>query len=154
MTDDEIEMGAEEAMMTLKFALDRTLNGEQVKTNPDAKRRNGFVLMLFPYEDRSGRCYVISNGITREEIVGMMRFQVEDFDKREEAMATERRERGEPFDVATNMARVNSIMHEFRDRKITREECKQRLMDECKVADYNLDTLMNVYDPDKQEPDE
>jgi hypothetical protein len=153
MSDEEIEMGIEEAMMSLKYALDRTLNGEQVKTDPNAKRRNGFVLMLFPYDDLSGRCYVISNGIKRQDIVKMMRFQVEDFEKREEAM-TERRERGEPFDVATNMARVNSIMHEFRDRKITREECKQRLMDECKVADYNLDMLMNVYDPDKQEPDE
>jgi hypothetical protein len=153
MSDEEIEMGIEEAMMSLKYALDRTLNGEQVKTDPNAKRRNGFVLMLFPYDDLSGRCYVISNGIKRQDIVKMMKFQVEDFEKREEAM-TERRERGEPFDVATNMARVNSIMHEFRDRKITREECKQRLMDECKVADYNLDMLMNVYDPDKQEPDE
>jgi hypothetical protein len=152
MTDEEIEMGAEEAMMTLKFALDRTLNGEQVKTDPNVKRRNGFVLMLFPYEDRSGRCYVISNGITREEIVGMMKFQVEDFEK--ESTMTERRERGEPFDVAANMGRVNSIMHQFRDGEITREECKQRLMDECKVADYNLDALMNVYDPTKQEPDE
>src|SRR4029077_14015431 len=153
MSDEEIEMAAEEAMISLKYALDRTLNGEQVKTDPNAKRRNGFVLMLFPYEDRSGRCWVISNGITREDIVSMMKFQVEDFEKRKEAMR-ERRERGEPFDVATNMARVNSIMHEFRDRKITREECRQRLMDECKVADYNLDMLMNVYDPDKQEPDE
>jgi hypothetical protein len=153
MSDEEIEMAAEEAMISLKYALDRTLNGEQVKTDPNAKRRNGFVLMLFPYEDRSGRCWVISNGITREDIVRMMKFQVEDFEKREESM-TERREKGEPFDIAANMGRVNSIMHQFRDREITREVCKQRLMDECKVADYNLDMLMNVYDPDKQEPDE
>ncbi|HET9538088.1 MAG TPA: hypothetical protein VFP43_22535 [Mesorhizobium sp.] len=45
-----------------------------------------------------------------------------------------------------NMGRINTIMGLLGEGKITRDECRQRLIRECSVADHNLDMLLNAYD--------
>ena len=55
-------------------------------------------------------------------------------------------DRMEDAELAANMGKINAIMGELADGKITREECRLRLMSECHVADHNLDMLLNAYD--------
>jgi hypothetical protein len=146
----EIEMSLFEALRTFKQSFDQLLNGENVATDPDTLRKWGFVLMLFPYHDRSGGCSVVSNGVPKDDIMGIFRHQLDAYAR--ELHVTERQGQDhKPFDPAANMIKMNRIMHQYRDGEITREVCKQRLMDECKVADYNLDQLLNAYDPKEQQ---
>jgi hypothetical protein len=49
-------------------------------------------------------------------------------------------------ELGANMAKINLVMGMLADGKITREECRQRLISECQVADHNLDMLLNAYD--------
>ena len=52
-------------MNTIARAIDVMFNG-------DAKgkdRKNGFVLLVFPFDDMEGRCNFLSNGADRREIV-------------------------------------------------------------------------------------
>jgi hypothetical protein len=51
-----------------------------------------------------------------------------------------------PDGVEANMGKINLIMHQLEAGLITREVCRQRLMEECSVADHNLDMLLNAYD--------
>jgi hypothetical protein len=51
-----------------------------------------------------------------------------------------------PPDIEANMGKINRIMHQLGDGMITRDECRQRLIDECQVGDHNLDILLNAYD--------
>jgi hypothetical protein len=74
--DGPIEMPLKEAMNNLAAALDRVLNGEDL-TN----RKNGFVLLIFPFNDDSGRCNYISNGADRKDIVKMFKQQIKRFEE-------------------------------------------------------------------------
>lgn len=53
-------------------------------------------------------------------------------------------------ELGANMANINLIMGELADGKITRDECRQRLIVQCQVADHNLDMLLDAYDQLKQ----
>ena len=69
---------------SIAYALDEILNGKGVVQNK-SMRKNGFVLLTFPYEDDSGRCNYISNGARREDIMRMFRMQIETFEQQIEA---------------------------------------------------------------------
>ena len=80
MSEEGITMS--EAMTTIAFAIDRTLNGEEVMTSPDTvQRANGFVLLMYPYGDHSGRSVFISNGASREDVIRMFESQIEKLKK-------------------------------------------------------------------------
>jgi hypothetical protein len=65
---------------SIAYALDEILNGKGVVQNK-SMRKNGFVLLTFPYGDDSGRCNYISNGAAREDIVRMFKTQIGIFEK-------------------------------------------------------------------------
>jgi hypothetical protein len=49
----------------------------------DAKgqaRKTGFVLMVFPFGDTSGRCNYISNGPDRRDVVNLMKEMIQRFE--------------------------------------------------------------------------
>jgi hypothetical protein len=78
--DMPIEEQHREVMNTIAFALDRVLNGEDAMTNK-IERKTGFVLLVFPYGDQSGRCNYISNGADRDDVVRMMKEQIRHFEE-------------------------------------------------------------------------
>jgi hypothetical protein len=47
--------------------------------NLRAERRNGFVLLVFPFRDQQGRCNYMSNA-DREDVVRLLREQLEHFE--------------------------------------------------------------------------
>jgi hypothetical protein len=56
--------------------LDQLFNGEA----RGADRPTGFVLLVFPFGSKDGRCNYISNGADRADIVKMLREQANRFD--------------------------------------------------------------------------
>lgn len=74
--DQEIEAKHRRMMNTLAHALDEAFNGD-VK---GAERSTGFVLMVFPYGDHSGRCNYISNGADRRDVVTLMKEMIARFE--------------------------------------------------------------------------
>jgi len=82
--DAPIEMSMEAAMNSMAFAIDRVFNGEQVLTDTrNAERKTGFILLVFPYGDKSGRCNYISNGANREDVVRLFKEQIIRFEETE-----------------------------------------------------------------------
>jgi len=78
LSEQKIDMSLPEALQSLALALDRILNGEQnVSGELKAERKNGFVLMLFPFDDKSGKCNYITNGASREDVKRMFETQIE-----------------------------------------------------------------------------
>jgi hypothetical protein len=73
-----------DAMDALAMSLDVVLNG-----NPDEPRKSGFVLLLFPFEDKSGLCNYVSNGADRHHIVRMFKKQIELFEQQFEKNGSE-----------------------------------------------------------------
>jgi hypothetical protein len=69
--DDYIEM-----MNKIAHALDGMFNGDA----RGKARKTGFVLMVFPFDDQSGRCNYISNGADRKDIVILMKEQIARFE--------------------------------------------------------------------------
>jgi hypothetical protein len=63
-------------MKAVAGALDEAFNGT-VKGNA---RKTGFVLLVFPFGDDSGRCNYISNGADRKDIVTMFKEQIKRFE--------------------------------------------------------------------------
>lgn len=47
--------------------------------NPDGLKKNGFVLMMFPFEGREGRCNYISNA-ERADVVTLLKEQLSYFE--------------------------------------------------------------------------
>jgi hypothetical protein len=139
VSEDGIEMTMSEAMQNLAAALDRILNGEKVATG--GERNNGFILLVFPYGDQSGMASRISNGVATTDV---MRIFEEQIRQHKESNVKDELSNEE---IASNMAKVNGIMHELRDGKITRDVAHRRLVDECSVADQGLDKLLDAYDP-------
>jgi hypothetical protein len=138
MADAPIELTVREAMNNLAAALDKILNGEKI--DQSGGRQNGFVLLLFPYGDKSGRCNYVSNGANREDIVKMFKEQIKQFEEMEMANPLTDAE------AAESMQQINAICREFNERKIDRAEARRRL-EENKVA-FGIDPLLDSYDPD------
>jgi hypothetical protein len=147
--DSPIEEQHREVMNTIAFALDKVLNGEEAMENK-IKRKTGFVLLVFPFGDQSGRCNYISNGADRDDVVKLMKEQVRHFEQ-DKGEDDEPPLDGEENMFKANMDKVNAACHGLRDGQMTREECRQYLIKECSVADHNLDMLLDVYDPVKNQ---
>jgi hypothetical protein len=74
--DAPIEPAYRETMNRLASFLDQTFNGNAKK----GKRQTGFVLLVFPFGEKEGRCNYISNGANRDDIVVLMKEQIKRFE--------------------------------------------------------------------------
>lgn len=72
--DAPIESAYREKMNQLAGVLDRMFNGD---TRP---RQTGFVLLVFPFGEKEGRCNYISNGADRRDIVTLFKEQIKRFE--------------------------------------------------------------------------
>jgi hypothetical protein len=72
--DGPIQAEYARQMQAIAYALDDVLN-------PDNKRTTGFVLLVFPFDSKDGRCNYISNGADRDDIVRLMREQIKRFEE-------------------------------------------------------------------------
>lgn len=75
--DGPIDVELRDLMNALARGIDDALNGEAARTTA---RKNGFVLLVFPFEGHEGRCNYISNGAAREDIVTLMKEQIKRFE--------------------------------------------------------------------------
>ena len=74
--DGPIEAQYKANMNAIAKALDETFNGAlRGKDRP-----TGFVLLVFPFGDNSGRCNFISNGADRKDIVTLFREMIARFE--------------------------------------------------------------------------
>ena len=71
--DEPIQNDFVSFMNTLAQTLDEILNGEE------RPKRNGFILMIFPFEGREGRCNYISNA-KRAEVITLLKQQITRFE--------------------------------------------------------------------------
>lgn len=74
--DEPIEQAYIGKMQTVAHVLDEFFNGS-VKGD---RRATGFVLLVFPYGEREGRCNYISNGADRKDIVKLFQEQIKRFE--------------------------------------------------------------------------
>jgi hypothetical protein len=74
--DAPIEAEYHAKMIVLSEAIDEFFNGEAKGDN----RKTGFVLMVFPYGETSGRCNYLSNGADRRDIVNLMKEMIARFE--------------------------------------------------------------------------
>lgn len=74
--DGPIEGRFRETMEATAKGLDKIFNGDTRGTD----RKVGFVLLVFPFGEREGRCNYISNGANRRDIVVMMKEQIARFE--------------------------------------------------------------------------
>lgn len=74
--DAPIEEEHHAQMTAVVQALDEMFNGKI--GGPD--RKVGFVLMVFPFGDKSGRCNYASNGADRRDIVTLMKEMIARFE--------------------------------------------------------------------------
>jgi hypothetical protein len=74
--DGPLEPQYQETMVALAQALNEVFNG-QLKGDD---RTTGFVLMVFPFGDHSGRCNYISNGADRVDVVTLMKEMIARFE--------------------------------------------------------------------------
>ena len=137
--DEPIELSMRDAMNNIAVALDRILNGERIDLS--GERKNGFVLLIFPFGDQSGRCNYISNGADRDDIVRMFKEQIRQF---EAAKIVE----AEP--TAEGVAKINGVLHQFEAGQFSRDECRRVLVHECSVAEWGIEDLLDTYDPAKR----
>lgn len=63
-------------MTELARAIDEIFNGEL----KGPARKTGFVLLVFPFGEKDGRCNYISNGADRADIIKLLREQANRFD--------------------------------------------------------------------------
>jgi hypothetical protein len=141
--DAPIEMSMHDAMNNIAVALDRILNGERI--DKSGERMNGFVLLVFPFGDKTGRCNYISNGADRDDIVRMFKEQIRQFEAGKVAEASET-----SGPLVEGVAKINGVCHAFAAGQISRDECRRQLVHECNVADWGIDDMLDAYDPAKQ----
>lgn len=79
--DAPIEPRFRDLMQGLARGVDEVLNGES------GEKRNGFVLLVFPFEGREGRCNYISNA-DRADIVTLLKEQIARFEGQPEMKGT------------------------------------------------------------------
>jgi hypothetical protein len=75
--DAPIEPAYIKKMKALAGALDEMFNGDDYGD----KRSTGFVLLVFPFGEKEGRCNYISNGADRDDIVKLFREQIKRFEE-------------------------------------------------------------------------
>jgi len=73
--DAPIQKEFRERMVQLARSLDDIFNGETLPV-----KQVGFVLMVFPYGDTTGRCNYISNGANRQDVVALMKEMIARFE--------------------------------------------------------------------------
>lgn len=82
--DAPIEEAYREQMNAVARALDETFNPETFQPHArgidPAKRKVGFVLLVFEYGESKGRCNYLSNGADRKDIVTLFREQIRRFE--------------------------------------------------------------------------
>jgi hypothetical protein len=142
MPDEKLELSIPEAMANIAEALDQILNGTE-----GGAPRNGFALLLFPFGGKDARCNCIVNGAARADVIKLLRTQA---DQLERDMKKEKLGRVDD-EVGQGLSKTSLFLHELAQRKITREQCKHKIINECNVADFNLDQLLDIYDPDKMQ---
>jgi hypothetical protein len=74
--DAPIEPEYYDRMVALANGINEMLNGD---LKGDA-RETGFVLLVFPFGEKAGRCNYISNGAAREDIVTLFKEQIKRFE--------------------------------------------------------------------------
>jgi hypothetical protein len=74
--DAPIELTYVNEMQAIAHALDKMFNGD---AQGDA-RSTGFILLVFPYNDKGGRCNYISNGADRRDVVKLLKEQIKRFE--------------------------------------------------------------------------
>jgi hypothetical protein len=74
--DAPIEPRLYEMMNDLARGLDEILNGP----SKGSDRKNGFILLVFPFGGHEGRCNYISNGADRKDVVVMLKEQIKRFE--------------------------------------------------------------------------
>jgi hypothetical protein len=74
--DKPIDQKYRDQMNAVAEALDRIFNGEA----RGAARKAGFVLLVFEYGEKQGRCNYISNGADRKDIVTLFKEQIKRFE--------------------------------------------------------------------------
>lgn len=72
--DAPIERRLHKIMNSMARFVDASLNGA-----PHKPKRNGFILLVFPFDDHKGRCNYISNA-NREDVVVLMKEQLARFE--------------------------------------------------------------------------
>jgi len=82
--DLPIEPAYIEQMNVLARGIDKIFNGE--KTGHD--RDVGFVLLVFNYGEKEGRCNFISNGADRKDIVVLFKEMIKRFEGQPEMKGT------------------------------------------------------------------
>jgi hypothetical protein len=70
--DAPIEPKYRELMNAVARGLDEIFNGSAT----GHERKTGFVLLVFPFDGRDGRCNYISNGADRKDIATMFKEQI------------------------------------------------------------------------------
>ena len=74
--DAPIEPAYRDMMNAVAGALDKTFNGDA----EGADRAVGFVLLVFEYGEKEGRCNFISNGADRKDIVTLFKEMITRFE--------------------------------------------------------------------------
>lgn len=82
--DQPIEPKYIEQMQALAQAIDELFNG----TARGKDKKVGFVLLLFEYGEKEGRCNYISNGANRKDVVTLMKEQIKRFEGQPEMKGT------------------------------------------------------------------
>jgi hypothetical protein len=75
--DAPIEQAYIEQMNAVVRALDFAFNGDK----HGDERETGFVLLVFPFGEKEGRCNYISNGADRHDIIALLREQLARFEQ-------------------------------------------------------------------------
>lgn len=63
-------------MNVIASALDEMFNGEAKGDD----RKTGFVLLVFPYGEKKGRCNFLSNGADRKDIICLFKEMIKRFE--------------------------------------------------------------------------
>jgi hypothetical protein len=74
--DAPIEPAYIEKMQVLAHFLDEEFNGDK----RGDERSTGFVMLVFPFGSKDGRCNYISNGADRGDIVKLFKEQIKRFE--------------------------------------------------------------------------
>jgi hypothetical protein len=74
--DQPIDPAYRELMNRLAATIDQMFNGEA----RGADREVGFVLLIFPFGEKEGRCNYISNGADRRDIITLFKEQIKRFE--------------------------------------------------------------------------
>lgn len=74
--DAPLEAEYHKKMTAVAQALDQMFNGQIGGSG----RKTGFVLMVFPFDDHTGRCNYLSNGADRKDVVTLMKEMIARFE--------------------------------------------------------------------------